>query len=249
MRNKRLYNYKNKNIMYETRGNSILLELWLGKSEDYIFDILKEIGIECSFVIVRSSDSSVLTGTQEYSLECFCNEYKVLLKGSLKSTKENPKTINVIKEQVVKKYCYINGELEQEKNDVKDTIKETNKNLINYENKKTKKYLKEFFNNDREYEKKLLDILNSLGISRINQIDIHDLKLVKDFPLSVDEFSILCSCMDEDNTTLKLNIKKEKIGCSRTICISSDEKNIDFTYNVYTDELVHTQKVLKKVLK
>ena len=45
-----------------------------------------------------------------------------------------------------------------------------------------------------------------------------------------------------------LSSKKEKIGYSRKINVTSDEKNVDFDYNVYTDELVHKQKTLEKKL-
>ena len=248
MRDKRLYSYKNENILYENRCNSILLELWLGKNEDYIFDILKEIGIECSFIIVKDCNSRFSSGEREYKLECLCNEYKLILKGSLNPTKLNPKTIKVVKEEVIKRYDYVCEVLEQ-KQDIRNTLKENNKELVSYQSKKTKRYLKEFFNNDDECEAKLIDILKSLGVNRIYGIQIHDLTLVKEFPFSVKEFSIACSCLDKEHTKLMLSSKKEKIGYSRKINVTSDEKNVDFDYNVYTDELVHKQKTLEKKLK
>lgn len=249
MRSKRLHSYKNENILYENKSSRMFLEMWLDKEEDYIFEVLKKLGIETSFVVITSLDKEYFLGDTDYTIECLSGDYKLILRGSILSSKENPKTINIIKEQNLGKFLYVDGVLEQQQTSKENIVKKTDNKVVNYENKKTKKYLKEFFNNDSECEIKLFDILNSLGVNKVHSIYLQDLKLVKENPFNVKEFSMSCLCYDENNTVLNLNSKKEKIGYSRKINVSSDMKNIEFDYNVYTEELVHKQKTLEKKLK
>ena len=234
---------KYKKIIYKEDKINIFLELFLEGNANKVFDLFNDIGISCDNVFLYNLEYDVFLGDLYYKFKCDTIGKRIEFEGNLLSDDNNPKIIKIIDKEDIIYYSYNKNEIKKvdiKKNEVK--IMENNNQIIIYEKRKIKKYIKKFFFNDDEFEKRLNDILKKLGVETPISIYVHSLNKDEDFYLGINTFSFVCNCNEEKNSKLKFKYTSVNNRIIEEISLENKEVSKFYYYDCLAETLIEKDK-------
>ena len=235
-----------KEIFYSDKKIELFLKLFLKDKEENLFDILKKIGIDCEVVFLHDLDTTNFFGNIYYKFNCDIGDKRIIFNGDFFDDSVHKNFITVYTENSISNYSYSKGEIEPLKLENKP-IKFNNKEIF-YENRKTKKYLRRFFFNDEAYEKRLLEIIKKLGIKK-GTVYVHSLDRYEDFCTDKYDFSFICNCNDENNSSLEFKYGEYKNRILEKIIFSSNNDYNEFDFDCLLNIMEEKEKIKKVKVK
>ncbi len=235
-----------KEILYSNEKIEFYLNLFFKGKKENLFDILNKIGIDCDVVFLHDLDTTNFFGNIYYIFNCDIGDKKVIFKGDLFDDSLHKNFITVYNENNISSYSYSKGEIKPLELENKP-IEFKNKKFF-YENRKTKKYLKRFFFNDETYEKRLLEIIKNLGIKN-GSVYVHSLDKYEDFYTDKYDFSLICHCNDENNSSLELKYGEYNNRILEKIIFNSSDGYKEYNFDCLLNIMEERRQVNSKKIK
>lgn len=235
----------NKNILYDDKKIEVFLNIFLEDDNEKVFELMKKLGITTDNIFFHDLSTETFLGEMYYKFNCKIGDKKIIFNGNFVNNNIFPNFIAVTDKKEKNCYSYNDGKIK--KFDDAYNVKNNSK-LMYYETLKNKKYLKKYFLNDSEYEKRLISILKEFDID-YGVVYVHSLSKHKDFYQDALDFSFICNCNDENNSILKFDYSGNGSRITEVITLKNNEGIKSYSFDCLLDTLYKIEEPKVKVIK